>query len=108
MPLAWFRRAFATALLCIGAGAASAQVQTLYSFGGPGTLGTQPAAGLVMDGKGNLYGTTTCQQSSICDSSGIAFELSPISGGGWKETLLHAFGKGITYLTPRKERELYT
>ena len=68
----------------------------LYSFQG-GSDGMDPAAGLVMDRKGNLYGTTveggetyTCPDSSIV-GCGIVFELSPpsIAGGAWTETVLY-------------------
>ena len=61
----------------------------LYAFKG-GSDGDQPEAGLVMDGAGNLYGTTVfggdanCQGGGAC---GTVFKVTP-SGG---ETILHAF-----------------
>ena len=58
-----------------------------------------PAAGVVLDAGGNLYGTTwiggrywggddSCQESC----GGTAFELSPDPNGRWTETTLHSFG----------------
>jgi uncharacterized repeat protein (TIGR03803 family) len=58
------------------------QESILYSFGLP-TNG--PLAGVVMDGAGNLYGTTA--------DGGAIFELSP-SGLGWVMNILHTFGGG--------------
>ena len=50
-----------------------------------------PTAGLVFDKAGNLYGATWTGGPGPYDG-GAVFELSPQAGGGWKETLLHAFG----------------
>jgi uncharacterized repeat protein (TIGR03803 family) len=54
--------------------------------------GEQPTGGLVIDGAGILYGTTssggTCQYSSSC---GTLFKLTPKSGGGWRESILYNF-----------------
>jgi uncharacterized repeat protein (TIGR03803 family) len=62
----------------------------LYAFTG-GTDGGNPAAGLVRDKKGNLYGTTTVGGDLTCVVSiygcGVVFKLDT-SG---KETVLHAF-----------------
>jgi uncharacterized repeat protein (TIGR03803 family) len=55
----------------------------LHSFAG-GADGAYPAAGLVMDAAGNLYGTT---EQGGTRSSGTVFEVSP-SG---TETVLHSF-----------------
>ncbi|MGB8886055.1 MAG: choice-of-anchor tandem repeat GloVer-containing protein [Candidatus Korobacteraceae bacterium] len=60
----------------------------LYSFGN-GTDGSYPYAGLVLDGSGNLYGTTS--YGGIHYYYGTVFELSPNGSGGWTETLLHSF-----------------
>lgn len=55
--------------------------------------GFGPAAGLVRDQTGNLYGTTgsggTACQGGGC---GTIFELSPRSNGRWKESILYNFG----------------
>jgi uncharacterized repeat protein (TIGR03803 family) len=61
----------------------------LYSFGG-GADGAGPFAAMIMDGQGNLYGTTN-QSGSGQYADGVAFELTP-SGHSWKETVLHDFG----------------
>jgi hypothetical protein len=49
----------------------------LYSFQGQ-TDGGIPAAGVILDSAGNLYGTTTYGGSL---KGGVAFELSPESCG---------------------------
>jgi uncharacterized repeat protein (TIGR03803 family) len=56
----------------------------LYSFGTHSDDGYEPAAGLAMDKRGNLYGTAPQPWST-------AFELTPGSGG-WDETIMHHFG----------------
>ncbi|MEJ0048633.1 MAG: choice-of-anchor tandem repeat GloVer-containing protein [Rhodospirillales bacterium] len=55
----------------------------LYSFAG-GTDGSLPYAGLMMDGAGNLFGTTTAGGANF----GVVFKLAP----NGKETVLHTFG----------------
>jgi uncharacterized repeat protein (TIGR03803 family) len=62
--------------------------RVLHSFGN-GKDGEHPYSGLVLDGSGNLYGTT--YEGS--DSSGTVFELTP-KAGGWTEKVLHSFGQG--------------
>jgi uncharacterized repeat protein (TIGR03803 family) len=63
--------------------------KVLYSFGISGTDGQQPYAGLIFDGAGNLYGTTSAGGS---EGYGTVFELSPNGSGGWTEVTLHNFG----------------
>ncbi len=71
----------------------------LHGFGnGQGTDGAGPAAGLIFDGAGNLYGTTsgggihqTCPSLPPFNRCGTVFELSPRQDGGWTETVLHSF-----------------
>ncbi|HTZ98358.1 MAG TPA: choice-of-anchor tandem repeat GloVer-containing protein [Terriglobales bacterium] len=66
-----------------------------FSKGGPG--GDNPQGNLLMDAAGNLYGTTVYggRKDHDCayDSCGVAFELSPPSGGSglWTETVLYTF-----------------
>jgi uncharacterized repeat protein (TIGR03803 family) len=81
------------ALAVIGMARSSlAQTETiLHNFGNNGTDGVNPRGGLIFDKAGNLYGTT---MEGGPGSAGIVFELTPITGGGWKEVLLHAFGHG--------------
>ena len=61
---------------------------TLYSFQG-GTDGGEPAAGLVADTEGNLYGTTP----GIIDG-GTVFELSPFAGSWMFNLAYDANGSG--------------
>jgi uncharacterized repeat protein (TIGR03803 family) len=61
----------------------------LHSFSGPDGYG--PKAELIMDAKGDLYGTT---MSGGTDSDGVVFKMSPVSGGGWSETVIYNFTGG--------------
>jgi uncharacterized repeat protein (TIGR03803 family) len=62
----------------------------LYSFMA-GQDGSQPIDGVVMDGAGNLYGTTRFGGTNSCSGGcGTVFELSP-SGSGWTENVLYRF-----------------
>jgi uncharacterized repeat protein (TIGR03803 family) len=58
----------------------------IHSFGAPGD-GSRPAAGLIMDSQGNLYGTT---QNGGSTQGGTVYQLTP-SGAGWTETVIHSF-----------------
>ncbi len=53
-----------------------------------GKDGANPMAGLVFDKAGNLYGTTRYGGGH---DEGVVFELTPASGDGWKEKILHSF-----------------
>jgi uncharacterized repeat protein (TIGR03803 family) len=53
--------------------------------------GTYPSAGLVLDGSGNLYGTTF---SGGLYNYGTVFELTP-TNGGWTEQVLHQFNYSV-------------
>ncbi len=74
--------------------------KVLHSFSNNGTDGYYPAAGLILDSAGNLYGTTAYGGSGVCSNAaplsgcGTVFELSPLAGGGWAERVLHSFGGG--------------
>jgi uncharacterized repeat protein (TIGR03803 family) len=57
-----------------------------------GSDGAGPAPSLVIDSKGNLYGTTYWGGAY---DGGIVFKLSP-TGNTWKETILHNFTIGYT------------
>ena len=60
----------------------------LYEFGASGSGdGNNPYGGLVMDSKGNLYGTTLNGGSS---NLGAFYKLTK-QGKTWKETVLHSF-----------------
>lgn len=67
--------------------------KVLYSFGASGTDAALPNASLVMDSKGNLYGTSITGGTI---GQGTVFELSPGTGGTWTETILHSFGTVTT------------
>jgi len=60
----------------------------LYSFVG-GAAGFNPGGSVIVDGAGNLYGTTISGGSPACQC-GVVYELSP-KNGGWKYTILHTF-----------------
>ena len=62
----------------------------MYGFGGVGYF---PAADLVMDVGGNLYGTSPdggkkCNAETNC---GVVFQLTPHADGSWTEKTLHEF-----------------
>lgn len=64
----------------------------LYAFTG-GTDGLGPTGGMILDSKGNLYGTTatggdlSCTISQYSAGCGVVFEVTPTK----KEKVLHAF-----------------
>lgn len=78
-------------LLTTGAArAAAAQSTVLYSFSAAPD-GNYPAADLIFDHSGNLYGTTV-QGGAF--GSGAVFKLSP-SNGQWAETIIYSFCRQI-------------
>ncbi len=79
-----------TLMLSLSLAAAQSTEQVLYNFAGNGD-GSQPAAGLVFDSSGNLYGTT---QVGGAYGYGCVFELTPAQGGGWTESVLYSFTDG--------------
>ena len=59
----------------------------LHAFGRQPRDGLVPWAGLIIDAKGNLYGTTW-----VGGGNGTVFKLAPSLGGGqWTETVLYNF-----------------
>lgn len=73
--------------------------RTIYVFNGE--EGSRPYGGLVVDQAGNLYGTTKAGGSPGCGfGCGSVFELSPVSGGHWTETLLYRFAGGSDGAAP--------
>jgi uncharacterized repeat protein (TIGR03803 family) len=64
--------------------------ELLYSFGS-GADASVPETGPITDASGNGYGTTA---GGGLYNKGAVFELSPSSGGGWSEKVLHSFGHG--------------
>jgi uncharacterized repeat protein (TIGR03803 family) len=65
----------------------------LYNFAG-GRDGASPAAGLILDTAGNLYGTTRNGGRCAGPGCGTVFELTPTSDTTWTETVLHRFAGG--------------
>jgi uncharacterized repeat protein (TIGR03803 family) len=66
----------------------------LFAFPASGLEGAEPLAGLILDAKGNLYGTTA--YGGIADSCdnygcGTVFRLTPVGGGKWSEAVLLRF-----------------
>lgn len=50
----------------------------------------QPDGGpLLVDGSGNLFGTTLYGGAN---GQGVVYELSPVAGGGWSEKVIYSFG----------------
>jgi uncharacterized repeat protein (TIGR03803 family) len=62
----------------------------LYTFTG-GSDGADPAAGLIFDSVGNLYGTV---EDGGLYGYGDVYELTPSSGGTWTQSVLHQFTGG--------------
>jgi uncharacterized repeat protein (TIGR03803 family) len=93
------------ALLFLASAWAGSTDTLLYSFAGGTNDGMYPAAALVLSKSGHLYGTTSQGgNSTVCGifggSCGVVFELTPVSGGGWKETVLYEFTGGADGGTP--------
>ena len=73
----------------------------LHSFTGSPD-GCESLAGLTFDAAGNLYGTTQGGRGPCTYSAGggTVFEVSPVAGGGWTETVLYHFMGGADGDTP--------
>jgi uncharacterized repeat protein (TIGR03803 family) len=69
----------------------------LYSFVFESADGLDPAAGLLMDSAGNLYGTTLDGGLGY----GTVFKLAPNGSGGYVESILHAFSPGSDGASPQ-------
>jgi uncharacterized repeat protein (TIGR03803 family) len=61
----------------------------LYSF--DGSVAANPYSGVILDGKGRLYGT--CANGNGETTVGAVFELSPEPGGKWNERNLLLFNR---------------
>lgn len=67
----------------------AAQVErTIYGFGAIPNDGSSPNGDLIVDRKGNLYGTTAGGGQY---NYGTVFKLMPKTSGGWAETILYNF-----------------
>jgi uncharacterized repeat protein (TIGR03803 family) len=64
---------------------------TLWSFSGPD--GAAPAAALLADSTGALYGTTSYTLTNGTYGCGVVFKLNPPAGGvgSWSKTTLYSF-----------------
>jgi uncharacterized repeat protein (TIGR03803 family) len=73
----------------------------LYSFQG-GSDGALPQGGLIFDSGGILYGTTIAGGGTGVGNNccGTVFKLSPVSGGGWTESVLYHFTGGTDGSSP--------
>ena len=60
----------------------------LHAFTGGRDGANAGATEFIFDSAGNLYSTTL---SGGTHGYGVVYKLTPKSGGGWKETVLHAF-----------------
>jgi uncharacterized repeat protein (TIGR03803 family) len=63
--------------------------KVLHSFNSNNKDGYFPFGALTLDGAGNLYGAASVGGAKY---GGIAFELTPKTGGGWTEKILYDFG----------------
>jgi uncharacterized repeat protein (TIGR03803 family) len=72
----------------------------LHNFNQDGTDGFEPVASLILDGSGNLYGTTEYGGPFVL-AGGTVFELTPSTGGSWTETIVHNFNSNIDGYFPR-------
>lgn len=66
--------------------------------------GGSPAGGLVVDGKGNLYGLTPSGGSAGC---GVVYKLARGANGTWTENVLHNFTGGGDGGFPYAERLIF-
>jgi uncharacterized repeat protein (TIGR03803 family) len=84
-----------------GASWAAAQTETvIHAFQSNSvTDGAFPAGGLVADGQGALYGTTTLGGKN---RDGTVYKLSPptTQGGAWKQNILYSFANGSGGASP--------
>jgi hypothetical protein len=86
-----------TGLLLTATTLLSAQSETvLHSFTLQNGDGATPDSGVVADGGGSLYGVTYSGGALGPNSKGIAYKLTPSSGGAWHETVLYSFTGGVS------------
>jgi uncharacterized repeat protein (TIGR03803 family) len=79
----------AAVLTLVIASWAAGQEKVLYTL--TAVEGEDPAASLIFDASGTLYGTAASGGLRRC---GTVFALSPVGNGGWSESTLHDFGCG--------------
>jgi uncharacterized repeat protein (TIGR03803 family) len=69
----------------------------LHSFADNGRDGFETVTGVIFDGAGNLYGATIyggADMTHCINGCGTVFELTPRTGEGWAESILHNFAGG--------------
>ncbi|HEY6767210.1 MAG TPA: choice-of-anchor tandem repeat GloVer-containing protein [Candidatus Sulfotelmatobacter sp.] len=88
-PLSYFGLSFLLLTIFAGSALAGPPPKVLHTF--TGADGQNPAANLIADKTGNLYGTT--EYGGAGGFYGTVFQLSPPAypGGPWKNTTLYAF-----------------
>jgi uncharacterized repeat protein (TIGR03803 family) len=85
--------ALALSMMLAGVGASAGTERALHLFGSPGD-GAKPAAPLIVDASGALYGTTVGGGGGACAGGcGTVYKLAP-SGRGYVESVLYAFRGG--------------
>lgn len=86
--------ALALCLLTSGQPARAQTYTVIHNFTG-GSAGAYPYAGLTIDGRGNLYGTTDQGGQGLCppanNGCGIVFKMSHV-GSGWVFNPIYKFG----------------
>jgi uncharacterized repeat protein (TIGR03803 family) len=88
---------FAVALICASA-AAQTNFKVLHNFKGPPDADA-PWAGVTLDAKGNLYGTTAGGGTGKCGGGcGTVYKLTPQADGDWEETVVHSFQNGDDFV----------
>jgi uncharacterized repeat protein (TIGR03803 family) len=78
-------------VLTLVARAQAQSIEILHDFGVTTTDGNGVPSPLLKDASGNLYGTTS---AGGAHNLGTVYRLSPISTGGFKETILYSFKGG--------------
>jgi uncharacterized repeat protein (TIGR03803 family) len=80
-------------LVCSAAAWAANAPKTLHAFlsAGNNNDGSSLYSSLTLDAAGNLYGTSV---GGGTHNAGVVYELSPGSGGKWRETILYNFTGG--------------
>jgi uncharacterized repeat protein (TIGR03803 family) len=95
LSLAWSATLTIFVVLATAATSHAQTYKILHNFGSAsgGPDGFWVYAGLVMDNKGNLYGTTSAGGTGTCGQygCGTVFQLTPDSDGSWTENILHNF-----------------
>lgn len=83
----WIALAMGTILFALQSTGFAAKFKVIHTFQAS-TDGVVPEGALILDAKGNLYGTTV---GGGLYGGGTVFELSPNSDGSWTETILYNF-----------------